>query len=514
MTTGELLRAAGMTLTFTPELGLRDLAIDSRPLLDAVYCAVRDTGWGTAPVAVESWRVRAMADGFEAVATTRHRGDEVDVRWSMRVVGDADGVTLEVDGEALREQRVRRAGLALLHPLAHRGAAVVTRIADGRIRSAAFAAAVDPDPLFTDVVAMSVALPEGGHLELVMDGEVFETEDHRNWMDAGWKTYCTPLDRPSPRRLAAGDRIRQSVSMRVRDRPTGVGQQIAVDRLEIDDPIGAVPSIGAFDGVGRQPWAHRAVAGEIHGLHHPGAPVRLTLALRDEDVSAAQRAIERWAAPPISIALVDPDSRVTEQALLDAWRRRDDDVGRLVIGTDAHLAELNRAALPACSSGAVQLGIDPHVHHVDTALVLDGARALPDMVAHAVGIAAGRGLHLSPLRLPSRLAAETGADASAAWAIRLLAGLARVDVVSLAPPVRGTAAGAVDVLGGLAPLGGAPIHAVRAPEGVVAAAVAHPDGGRQVLVASTQPHPQRVRTAWSLRPLHLAPYAWRRLHVR
>ena len=46
-----------------------------------------------------------------------------------------------------------------------------------------------------------------------MEGDTFETEDHRNWTDASYKTYCTPLGKPFPAEVKKGTRIRQAVTL-------------------------------------------------------------------------------------------------------------------------------------------------------------------------------------------------------------------------------------------------------------------------------------------------------------
>ena len=33
---------------------------------------------------------------------------------------------------------------------------------------------------------------------MIFNGETFEMEDQRNWTDASFKTYCTPLSLPYP----------------------------------------------------------------------------------------------------------------------------------------------------------------------------------------------------------------------------------------------------------------------------------------------------------------------------
>ena len=44
-------------------------------------------------------------------------------------------------------------------------------------------------------------------------GDIFETEDQRNWTDASFKTYCTPLDKPFPAEITAGTPVHQEITV-------------------------------------------------------------------------------------------------------------------------------------------------------------------------------------------------------------------------------------------------------------------------------------------------------------
>ena len=44
-------------------------------------------------------------------------------------------------------------------------------------------------------------------------GDIFEMEDQRNWTDASYKTYSTPLALPFPVEVTAGTSIAQSVTL-------------------------------------------------------------------------------------------------------------------------------------------------------------------------------------------------------------------------------------------------------------------------------------------------------------
>ncbi len=46
-----------------------------------------------------------------------------------------------------------------------------------------------------------------------MEGDSWETEDHRNWLDASFKTYVRPMRLPYPYTLKGGERVTQSVTL-------------------------------------------------------------------------------------------------------------------------------------------------------------------------------------------------------------------------------------------------------------------------------------------------------------
>ena len=52
------------------------------------------------------------------------------------------------------------------------------------------------------------------NLFLQFEGEIFEGEDHRNWTDASFKIYGTPLSKPYPVAIKKGDTISQKITLR------------------------------------------------------------------------------------------------------------------------------------------------------------------------------------------------------------------------------------------------------------------------------------------------------------
>ena len=58
-------------------------------------------------------------------------------------------------------------------------------------------------------------VPHAATAEVRFEGDVFEMEDQRNWTDASYKTYCTPLDISYPVEVEKGTKISQKVAIRL-----------------------------------------------------------------------------------------------------------------------------------------------------------------------------------------------------------------------------------------------------------------------------------------------------------
>jgi hypothetical protein len=64
-------------------------------------------------------------------------------------------------------------------------------------------------------------------------GDIFEMEDQRNWTDASFKTFCTPLRLPYPIEIKRGTHITQSVILSIEDkRPTVSVQGVELRQVE------------------------------------------------------------------------------------------------------------------------------------------------------------------------------------------------------------------------------------------------------------------------------------------
>jgi hypothetical protein len=74
---------------------------------------------------------------------------------------------------------------------------------------------IQPDAPFEDMKWIAHEVQPHLWAKVVFSGDVFEMEDQRNWIDASFKTFCTPLRLPYPVQIEQGTKVSQSVTLRL-----------------------------------------------------------------------------------------------------------------------------------------------------------------------------------------------------------------------------------------------------------------------------------------------------------
>ncbi len=212
---------------------LADLTYAGRTVLRSVRAVVRDRNWDTAGLVVD--RVRAS----DATLTLHVRSEGLgsSFRGVVRVEARAGRLVVLADLESAHEFATNRTGLVVLHPSEVAGESLRVAHSDGSTRLTSFPRAISPHQPVFDIAALSWR-HAGLEVAVAFDGDVFEMEDQRNWSDASFKTYSRPLDLPFPYAVAAGERVRQSVRIDVREVATP-GQAAGADvvRLSVAGPV-------------------------------------------------------------------------------------------------------------------------------------------------------------------------------------------------------------------------------------------------------------------------------------
>ncbi len=241
------LRAGPLTAIF--EAGdLRYIRLGDQEILRRVYVAVRDQNWGTIPSVITNLQTDVRSDSFRIAYDVANRQDEIDFTWRGVILGEADGtITFSMDGTAHSAFVRNRIGFCILHPASCAGKSCVVEQVSGQIVRGVFPKYISPHQPFLEMRSISHQVTPGVDAKVAFDGDIFEMEDQRNWTDASYKTYSTPLRIPYPVRIEAGTTVSQSVTVTLSGtigEPAGpaAGQRTTLEIAQA--PSGPLPDIG------------------------------------------------------------------------------------------------------------------------------------------------------------------------------------------------------------------------------------------------------------------------------
>jgi len=208
--------AGNITMVFEPDtVFLRHLRLGDHEIVRAIYGAVRDHNWRTINPKLSNLKWDSNTSSFEMTFDAECKEDDIDFFWKGRIRGDAKGkVIFDFDGEARSAFLRNRIGVCVLHPIVEcAGKPCTIERVDGTTEQGAFPRYISPHQPFKQIRAISYEVAPGARAEVRFEGETFEMEDQRNWTDASFKTYSTPLELPMPVRVEKGTRIQQSVTV-------------------------------------------------------------------------------------------------------------------------------------------------------------------------------------------------------------------------------------------------------------------------------------------------------------
>jgi hypothetical protein len=210
------LRAGPLTMIFEPDNAfVRFIRLGDHEMVRSIYAVVRDGNWNTIPWKVKNLKSDVRADSFDIAFEVDCDDGTVRYIWRGAVKGTADGrVTFSFDGEAKSDFMRNRIGICLLHPIVEcAGKVCALEHTNGGVEQTSFPKHVAPWQPLMDVRAITHEVAPGVRCEVRLEGDVFETEDQRNYGDASFKTYSTPQDLPKPVAVKAGERVQHRATV-------------------------------------------------------------------------------------------------------------------------------------------------------------------------------------------------------------------------------------------------------------------------------------------------------------
>ena len=435
------LQAGPIAMQFDPETAfLRRIRVGNCEVLRNIYVAVRDSHWRTIPTKLSGLKLERKADSFDLKFNVECREREIAFAWSGRIQGKPEGrVVYAMDGEALKTFLRNRIGFCVLHPIREcAGRPCSVEKTDGTRETGVFPDRVSPHQPFKNIRAISHEVFPGLLAEVRLEGDIFEMEDQRNWTDASYKTYSTPLSLPMPVRVNAGTRVQQSVTLSLagippedvaaRPSPSPV---IRIATAE-QSPV-RLPALGLSIALGQGAHgdtevrrlrslnpAHLRVdlhpfdpdcSDHFHEGHalagHLGVPLEAAVHLSDRadaELAALASECRRLKVAVARWLIFHRTEASTSRNWVELARRRlgpaspGTPVGT---GTDRYFAEINRLRPPVSAVDFVCYSVVPQVHCSDNITLVENLVAQSWLVRNAREFT-GRPIVITPVTLKSR----------------------------------------------------------------------------------------------------------------
>ncbi len=426
-------RVQAGALTCLYELGkLRYICVAQTEILRMIYPAVRDEYWGTLPFTISSEQVVIREDSFTIHYTALYSLGSPVYEAQYTIEGGCDGsIVFSMKGRALAAFKRNRIGLCVLHPVKEcRGKNVVITRPDDTSYDGTFPEWIGPWQPFHEISQMQWTINENTTAELFFKGDVFETEDQRNWTDSSYKTYSTPLAIPFPVGVQAGEKLEQEIRLLVNDK--GLGK--ALPEVKVREEKIPFPAIG-YARSANQPALTKTQLAFLQKIpfHHyrvmlamdkPDWQKELAVALAEaaqmntrlelvlffsddygHQLEALLPLLEENKALLFSLLPLHKEHAVTPAALLlHVYPRMKNALPALKIGcgTDQFFTELNRRRPLKLVFDFVSFSIHPQVHAADSRSLLENLESQSDIIATAGSFAAGKPVFLSPVTLKDR----------------------------------------------------------------------------------------------------------------
>jgi hypothetical protein len=300
--------------------------------------------------------------------------------------------------------------------------------------------AAQPVSPFENMRTFRQRIAGGAWLEIAFEGDLFEMEDQRNWTDASYKTFSTPLRLPFPVEIKQGAQVRQRITIRVeglpkRARPrrsanpviTLSEHALPLPKIGLGIPVDApAPREGAAQRLRDLKLSHLRADIDLTGVtivgdlrratkmsEQLGLPLELALLVpagaaeaallrAREAIQVARPRIARWliyravetqAEPPPIQMMVG----LARQYLRDLAPR-----APFASGVNTDFIFLNRHPLAANGMDALTVAINPQTHAFDDASLVETLAAQGVLAANLLRLARSKPALISPVTLLPR----------------------------------------------------------------------------------------------------------------
>ena len=421
--------AGPLTLEYS-EGSLWNISNGSEEAIRRIYLVFQDINWTSRPFVIkdEIWQIADRS--FSAKIKAQGSHDAKDLSVELEITGSESGeITYGFSASTAVSFMRNRLGLCLLHPVAGlAGRECELTKADGAVEISRFPDAISPNQPFLNLSGISHKLQSGQVVSVNFKGEIFESEDHRNWSDASYKTYCTPISLPFPAQVTPGEALSQKITISISgEYTTAISKNesavitVGAEEIELpeiglglsEDPAHLIVSeYAGFDDI-----AIKHLRLSLNGdsqirsavekalLVTKQLKIDLDLAIKaesPEQLKAILQSIIEIKDQIRSFYIFSASEKTTPIGFIQVAEELLGDKSKIIGGTDLYFTELNRNQGSVDFVDQVNFSINPQVHSFDDRTLIQNTATQKVISTNAHRIAKGKKVSIGPITLRPR----------------------------------------------------------------------------------------------------------------
>jgi hypothetical protein len=419
---------------------LRYISFGNREVIRMIYSAVRDIEWLAVKPVISQEEFDLHQDSFRIIYRCQYISGDINFSARYTIEGNSDNsLIFSFEGEAISTFKKNRIGFCVLHPVETCASeSCIIRHSNDDLETSEFPQIISPYQPFSDIKSMKWKIADHNCI-LDFYGDVFEMEDQRNWTDASYKTYCTPLNRPFPVKLQKGEKINQKIELKVEGdfalEKDGNNQLVITIHPE---KILEIPAIGIGRST-RQEHLNKKEIQNLKDLRFDHYRVDLFLFRSDWRSNAKHAANEAVRLEySLEFALFFDDNAVNQSAEFIDWISAiNPDIALITLfhktiastpglltdtiapllkkalpgvktccGTNANFAQINRNRPESIHNDYICYSIHPQEHASDNTTLVENLQAQGYTVESAMQFANGKEIWISPVNIQRRFNAN------------------------------------------------------------------------------------------------------------
>ena len=427
---------------------LRYIKYGDKEIIRRIYVAVRDRNWDTVKPVLSNVKMDIKDDSFIITYTVNNIQSDIDFYWQGKIIGKANGtITFSMHGEARSTFWRNRIGFCILHPMEYASTESKIEHVDGTIEQTTFPKFIAPQLIindkpspvepFSNMRALVYQVKPNLLAEVRFEGENFEMEDQRNWTDASFKTYGTPLRESSPVEVKAGTKIFQNFSLTLENQDHQLKSFKANNDLTFlinENAIRKLPKIGLDEASHDYPLnekelerlkvlnlSHQRINLNLYDPNYEakfdqsskdanklGINLEVALFLSNDAESELMAFLEllEKIKPPILTWLIFHKEEITTSKkwilLARKYLQKYDHNIKIGSGTNVLFTDLNRSTVSFEDMDLVSYSINPQVHAFDNLSLIETLSAQPETVKSARQFSNDKFIAVSPITLKMR----------------------------------------------------------------------------------------------------------------